>query len=246
VSILSQLLHANREGVLLMTRIFPRGLYKRVITDKQLFKQCDWEYEQWKDFFKKLQKNFNTARDQWNETTRQEALEQLQVEIRAFISITQQKHFDSEESLKARLKGSFSALMAEREGRISKVPSSSKFTRNRELISHPSIYAKNSPKAFQGSELQRKDSLVSRGGTCKQLKWNYQDFEVEYLSLSNKHKVYKYYLKPLLVERPGKIPYFTEIIVQPTLFWNVKCSHYLLHSNCTLTSCQRKMKRPAS
>jgi hypothetical protein len=53
----------------------------------------------------------------------------------------------------------------------------------------------------------------------KSIKWNHQEYEVEYPSLKNLYKVGKYYLSVLLNEKP-MVPYLIEIITSPIIFWN--------------------------
>ena len=58
---------------------------------------------------------------------------------------------------------------------------------------------------------------------CKNLKWNYEEFEVDYQCLKPKYLVWKYYLTKLLNEEnleETKRPYFTKEIVKPIPFWN--------------------------
>ena len=51
------------------------------------------------------------------------------------------------------------------------------------------------------------------------MRWNHDEFEVEYPSLTNLHKVGKYYLTILLNEKPI-VPYLIEVITSPITFWN--------------------------
>lgn len=51
------------------------------------------------------------------------------------------------------------------------------------------------------------------------MRWNHDEFEVEYPSLNNLHKVGKYYLTILLNEKPI-VPYLIEVITSPITFWN--------------------------
>lgn len=53
----------------------------------------------------------------------------------------------------------------------------------------------------------------------KSIKWNHQEYEVEYPSLKTLYKVGKYYLSVLLNEKPV-VPYLIEIITSPITFWN--------------------------
>lgn len=53
----------------------------------------------------------------------------------------------------------------------------------------------------------------------KNMRWNHDEFEVEYPSLNNLHKVGKYYLTILLNEKPV-VPYLIEVITSPITFWN--------------------------
>mmetsp|Transcript_15292 Transcript_15292/g.14871 ORF Transcript_15292/g.14871 Transcript_15292/m.14871 type:complete len:107 (-) Transcript_15292:126-446(-) len=52
------------------------------------------------------------------------------------------------------------------------------------------------------------------------LRWNYADFEISYQCFQSQYKIYKYYLATLLVEKPGKAPYFSQIITKPYAFWD--------------------------
>mmetsp|Transcript_15292 Transcript_15292/g.14868 ORF Transcript_15292/g.14868 Transcript_15292/m.14868 type:complete len:147 (-) Transcript_15292:762-1202(-) len=56
-SILHLLLHENYEGVMLMSRIFPKCLFKRFNNQGKLFKTFKWEKDQWSEFFKSLRTN---------------------------------------------------------------------------------------------------------------------------------------------------------------------------------------------
>lgn len=51
------------------------------------------------------------------------------------------------------------------------------------------------------------------------VKWNNEEFEIEYPSLKNLHKVGKYYLAILVNEKPI-VPYLIEVITSPITFWN--------------------------
>mmetsp|Transcript_30744 Transcript_30744/g.22835 ORF Transcript_30744/g.22835 Transcript_30744/m.22835 type:complete len:107 (-) Transcript_30744:430-750(-) len=62
-SILYYLLYENYEGVMLMSRIFPKVLFKRFNSqDNKLFKTFKWEKCQWSDFFRSLRINQNSAK----------------------------------------------------------------------------------------------------------------------------------------------------------------------------------------
>ena len=52
----------------------------------------------------------------------------------------------------------------------------------------------------------------------KNLRWNNDEFEVDYPSLRNLCKVGKYYLAVLLNEK-SLVPYLIEIITNPIQFW---------------------------
>ncbi len=52
------------------------------------------------------------------------------------------------------------------------------------------------------------------------MRWNYEDFEITYDCLEDQYKVYKYYLASLLIEKPNKAPYFSQIITKPFEFWS--------------------------
>ena len=51
------------------------------------------------------------------------------------------------------------------------------------------------------------------------MRWNNDEFEVDYASLKNLYKVGKYFLAVLLNEKPV-IPYMIEVITSPIVFWN--------------------------
>lgn len=51
------------------------------------------------------------------------------------------------------------------------------------------------------------------------MRWNNDEFEVNYGSLKNLYKVGKYFLAVLLNEKPV-VPYMIEVITSPLVFWN--------------------------
>jgi len=58
---------------------------------------------------------------------------------------------------------------------------------------------------------------------CRNLKWNYLEFQVSYECLKKQYLVWKYYLAKLLVEDnlpETQRPKFTEEIKKPVDFWN--------------------------
>jgi len=82
---LGNLLYKNKEGVQLMSRIFPKALFKQVVTDKNLCQNYDWSLEEWKEFFQNLSKDYDTAKEQWNAQTRAECETAISQEIADFL-----------------------------------------------------------------------------------------------------------------------------------------------------------------
>ena len=52
------------------------------------------------------------------------------------------------------------------------------------------------------------------------LKWNHEEFQVDYSCLRKKYRVWKYFLTKLLKENAVN-PFLTEVITKPVPFWNV-------------------------
>lgn len=63
IIVLGNLLYKNKEGVMLMQRIFPKALFKQVVTDKNLCQNYDWSLEEWKEFLQNLSKDYDTAKE---------------------------------------------------------------------------------------------------------------------------------------------------------------------------------------
>jgi hypothetical protein len=63
ISLLNNLLQLNQEGILLMSRIFPKSLFKRMNPKKKLFKTFSWSYDEWHEFFHLLRMNYNTSKE---------------------------------------------------------------------------------------------------------------------------------------------------------------------------------------
>ena len=55
----------------------------------------------------------------------------------------------------------------------------------------------------------------------ERIRWNHEEYEVQYACLEHKCKVGKYYLKDLLVRNDGLFPYLSETVMKPVPFWNV-------------------------
>jgi hypothetical protein len=76
--------------------------------------------------------------------------------------------------------------------------------------------------------MQAKENHESkREADEEKLKWNYEEYQINYHCLAEKYKVWKYYLSDLLNLHDGIFPYLNEPITQPVKFWNVKL-HYSL------------------
>jgi len=43
--------------------VFPKALFKQVVTDKNLLQNFDWALEEWKEFFQNLSKDYDTAKE---------------------------------------------------------------------------------------------------------------------------------------------------------------------------------------
>lgn len=55
----------------------------------------------------------------------------------------------------------------------------------------------------------------------EKVRWNHEEYSIQYSTLEEKCKVGKYYLKNLLSKGEGLFPYLTEVVMNPTAFWNV-------------------------
>ena len=55
----------------------------------------------------------------------------------------------------------------------------------------------------------------------EKIRWNHEEYEVQYSCLEQKCKVGKYYLKDLLNQTQGVTPYLTETVMNPVKFWIV-------------------------
>ena len=77
------------------------------------------------------------------------------------------------------------------------------------------MYSKDKSKPVHPcQEFNDKNVVMSE----KPLKWNHEEFEVDYPSFRNLYKVGKYFLKVLLNEKPV-VPYLLEVITSPINFW---------------------------
>ena len=62
--------------------------------------------------------------------------------------------------------------------------------------------------------------LCSKVQKGEKFSWNFQEFDIEYKSLSSKVKVWKYYLKILNNIKDGNLPYLNDNIQEPNKFWD--------------------------
>ena len=70
--------------------------------------------------------------------------------------------------------------------------------------------------SFPSMSMSRSSKVIS---SVEYLKWNCNEFEIDYPSLKNLFRVGKYYVAILLNEKPI-VPYLIEIITSPIAFWN--------------------------
>ena len=78
-------------GVQVMQRMFKKFLFSKVDAPADLLKNSAWDEEEWTKFFNTALKNYNSAKEQWNEETRFELLDALKQEVETF-SISKVDH----------------------------------------------------------------------------------------------------------------------------------------------------------
>jgi hypothetical protein len=92
IKFLSKFLHKNKDGVLVLLRIFKKSLFLQVETAQELFKNFSWEETEWMQFFKLiLNDTLDRPEIQWNENTLRELVEALKMEVYSFLK-AKRKH----------------------------------------------------------------------------------------------------------------------------------------------------------
>ena len=134
--------------------MFKKSLFSQVDTSLELFKNYNWEEDEWTGFFKNiLQKNYDTAEVQWDDDIKKELVYSIKKEVDAFIK-AKKKHKQA-------------------------------LTNQLRELTHPS------------HEFAPDHSIISK---VKNLRWNFEEFRVNYSVDKVKFRVWKYYLAKLLNE----------------------------------------------